>query len=203
MRNLTTHWPFNNYPVAAQVIDSSDAMLKEIAMDVYTRKTGWTESCYRSAAHFQNIGRTRDATTTYAALIEDYQHNYYAYYLLALLHKDAGNLEAATREYAASIAINPDYPFARVDYGLLQVNAGRFDDAIEQFRAADTMAATRTNNALRASVSYGLAAAYANKSEYTEALHYVEQSIALAPLYQPALELRLNLRHYLSQHPPQ
>ena len=196
MKTLTSNWPFNNYRTAAVVLDSSDETLRQIAVDVYTKKTGWTESCYRSAGHLQSIGRLRDAATTYEALIEEYQVNYYAHYLLGYVNKETGNLARAVQEYKVSIRIKPDYPYSRVELGLVQINLGDIDDAISQFRIADTLADTQSIPALKASICYGLAAAYANKGEFPRALEYIEESLKLAPSYEPAKELRRDLMQY-------
>lgn len=194
MKQLTTRWPFENYRITPQVIPGADEELRSIATDVYTRTMNWDEGCYRTALSFRRLNRPGDALTTYRALIEDNPFNAYAHYLAATVYKDGGDFPSAEREYAASIAINPSYPFARVDLGLMLINAGRFDDAIAHLDAGLRLAGEKGAPPLRATAMYGLSAAYANKGDYARALRYIDESIALSPDYAPAQALRDGLR---------
>jgi tetratricopeptide (TPR) repeat protein len=193
MQNLARKWPFTSYPVRPVVLDSADTVLKQIALDVYTEKLTWVEGCYRTSTHFQRTGHARQAATTYQALTDEYPRNFYAHYLLGNLYKSTGDLSKAITQYESCIAINPQYPFARVDLGLIRINEGRFDEALDQLSAAERITAEGGPPALRASIFYGLSGAYANKGEYAKALHYVDESLKLAPTYRAAQSLRAQL----------
>jgi tetratricopeptide (TPR) repeat protein len=194
MKHLTTRWPFENFQITPEVMPGADGELQTLAADVYTRKMNWDEGCYRTALSFRRLGRPGDALTTYRALIEDYPRNAYAHYLAATVYKDGNDFPMAEREYAASIAMNPSSPFAHLDFGLMLINAGRFDEAISRLDAGLRLTGERGAPAMRATAMYGLAAAYANKGDYPRALQLIDQSIALSPDYEPALTLREGLR---------
>jgi tetratricopeptide (TPR) repeat protein len=194
MKHLTTRWPFDRYRIAQRVIPDAPPELSSIATDVYTRRMNWDEGCYRIALAFRNLGRTGEALTTCRALVEDYPLNSYAHYLAGTMYKDRGDFPSAEAEYTASIRINPSYPIARVDLGLMLINAGRFDDAISQLDTGLRLAGEKGAPSVRATALYGLSAAYANKGDYPRALRLIDESVALSPDYAPAAALRDGLR---------
>jgi tetratricopeptide (TPR) repeat protein len=193
MQHLTSQWPFENCKVNATVIDSADDELRQTAMDVYTRKISWDEGCYRTALRLRGIGRYGDAITTYNAMIDDYRYNSYAYYLLANLYKERGDLDAATRSYVRSIEIKPDYPYSQLELGLLEINKGHFDEAINKLTAAARLTEGKNMPGVQASIYYGLSAAFANKGDFPKAIAYVDESLKLAPSYEPAQQLKRGL----------
>ncbi len=196
IQHLTSQWPFENYTVQPVVIDSADEVLKMLATQVYTRTLSWDEGCYRTALHFRGLGRVREAITTYQAMIDDYPYNSYAYYLLANLYKERGDLDAATRHYARSIEIKADYPYSHLELGLLEINKGHFDEAIGNLTTAAKLTEGKNMPGVQASVYYGLSAASANKGDIRKALEYVDQSLKLVPSYLPAQQLKKGLESY-------
>lgn len=82
MRNLTKHWPFNNYESRTYVMEAADSTLQQIAFDLYSSKFAWSDGCLGTASYFQRHGRYRDAATTYEALLEEYPTNFYSHYML-------------------------------------------------------------------------------------------------------------------------
>ncbi len=196
IRQLTKQWPFQNYtPQIFVMTPSADSILKQIALDVYTVKTSLTEGCYKSALRFQQLHQYQSALTTYASLIEDYPDNFYPYYLTGVAYKEIGDLEHASQYYEASIQRKPDYLFTHIDLGLVDVNAGKIDEAIVHLNRAKQLADNEHSSSLiQATIYYGLSAAYANKGDIHQALIYIDQSIRLAPNYLSAQLLRNNLQ---------
>jgi len=189
LRNLTGRWPFTDFGYDPVTWASADSLRRQIAVDVYNRKLGWTEGCYRSADAAGNAGDYREAIRTYGALADEYPFDFHARYRLATALKETGNLRRATEEYTRTIAINPDYPFARLDLGLLENNAGNFDAATEQLTRALQLTEGKGTGQLRAQIFYGLAATSANKDDFAKAVSYAEESLRLAPGYKPARDL--------------
>ncbi|MFA6467272.1 MAG: hypothetical protein WCW35_00110 [Bacteroidota bacterium] len=194
MKRLTSQWPFQNYEFETTVINGADETLVKLASDVYYSKIGLAEGCYKTAARFQQLGRTSDALTTYAYLSEEYPYNYYPYYLSGVACKDAGMSNRAEQFYSLSLRYDPNYIFAHIDLGLLKINAGKFDEAITHFRTADSVALKKgTSPLVKATIYYGLSAACANKGDFPQALRYVEESLRNAPDYTAARDLHRKL----------
>jgi tetratricopeptide (TPR) repeat protein len=190
IQNLTGHWPFEEYVRRPEVLPGADPALLRIVMDTYRRAIAWNEGCYRSATFFWSRSDLRRAETTYEALIEDYPSGFYANYLLGSLLTRMGKAEAALGYYLRSIASNPDYPQSRVDCGLLQVNRGKFDEAIMQFQTALRLLVKPEQRGLRSDALYGLGAAFANKGEMRQALEMLDRSLEASPSNRSAAQLR-------------
>lgn len=194
---LTSRWPFIDLHPTLEVFPDASPPLRKIVLDVHARKILWDEGCYRSAGYFESHGQTRDAETTYDALIEDNPFNFYPHYRRGLLLKESGRAGEAEASYLRSIALNPDYPYSLTDVGLLEINAGEFDAAITHLRAAQRLTRESKNPAMRATVYYGLSAAYANKGDFQAALSLADTSVSLLPGYGPARAIRQSLLRQL------
>jgi tetratricopeptide (TPR) repeat protein len=169
---------------------SADAELQRIAAEVYGQKIVWDMGCYESAQYFWKKGRTREAITTYEALLEDYPYNFYTHYLLASILTRQNMLDEAVRHYTISISSNPKYPYSRLELALIQINMGQFDEAIGHLTKAAEMTADGENPLLKANAYYGLAVAYANRKEFQKAISFVDASLKINPAYNDALVLR-------------
>ncbi|RPI06952.1 MAG: tetratricopeptide repeat protein [Ignavibacteriae bacterium] len=200
MRNLTTNWPFSEYTVSSVVMQNAGDQLRQIALDTYMSKYSWSEGCYKSAFVLQRSGNLRAAQTTYEALLEDYPFSYYAHYLLGVLHKESNNLLESIHHYRRAIELNPDYPYARIDLGLLEVNQGKFTDAAQELQTALTLIGDKNMVVEKATIYYGLSAISANNGDMNKALDYVEQSLQLNPRYDAARNLRSNLLKVIGAH---
>jgi tetratricopeptide (TPR) repeat protein len=119
IRHLTGHWPFENYKRPTPLLDGGDDVLRKMVADVHGRKREWNEACYAMATYFWRVGRTRDALTTYEALLEEYPYGFYTNYLEGSLLNSLGRTEEALKFYRRSIASNPEYVRARLDLGLI------------------------------------------------------------------------------------
>ena len=195
MKALTSRWPFEDLKMEPAVLLSSPGPLKDLAFQVYSKKLGWSEGCIQSAAEFQRLNMFRAAATTYQAMLDEYSEGYYTHYLLGMVFKDSGDVAAAAAQYTASIKLNPKYPYARVDLGLIEINRGNFDAAQEQLKAAlELSKGQESPRTLQASIYYGLAAIAANKGEYGAALANIDRSLQLSPSYMPAQSLRQALQ---------
>jgi len=190
IQRLTGMWPFNGYKRSPLVIDRAPAELKRIAMETYSRAVGWEEGCYSSAAYFWKANNLREAQTTYEALVDDNGQNYYAEYLLGNILVRQGDAKGGASHYRKSIAINREYPNPRLDLGLLEINEGKYDEAIAELKEALNLKGAKDAAGLRSNIEYGLSAAYANKRDFDSALTHVEEALRLDPKYADALRLR-------------
>jgi tetratricopeptide (TPR) repeat protein len=194
IQHLTGRWPFEKYQRSPDVSAGADPQLLQIVRDTYDRKFVVDEGCYRSATYFWARQSFRDAQTTYEALIEEYPYGFYPRYLLGSLLHQTGRTEEAIRQYRRSIESNPAFPRSRLDLGLIEVNAGSYDEGIRQFNEVLSLLGPQGDKELRATAFYGLAAAYANKNDLPRALTYIDQSLALVPDYRDALSLKVMIR---------
>jgi tetratricopeptide (TPR) repeat protein len=197
MKTLTSRWPFRSYPVEPVVMQSADAVLQSIATAVYTQRMPWDEGCYKSAEHLRQVHDYQSAVTSYKAMIDDYPFDFSRHYLLGNVLKEMGKTMEAVEEYATSIALNSAYPYARLELGLLQINQGKFDQAITQLSTAlDLAEKQHSPPATAGMIYYGLSAARANKGQYPDAIRLVDQALRILPSYEPALRLRSQLQRY-------
>ena len=107
-----------------------------------------------------------------------------------------GEFVNATNHYSASIKYNPQYPYPRIDLGLLEINEGKIDDAIGNFTAALRLTQGKRMPNETATIYYGLSAASANKGDFATAKKYIDTSLSFSPSYQPAQILRNKLLDY-------
>ena len=200
IRGLTSRWPFEHYAAPMKVLDRADTTLRAIVLSVYRKTTGWNEGCMQTAAFFVKRRDNRDAITTYEAILENSPRAFLTRYLLAVLLRDEGRIGAAMEQYAGCIATNPSYPFARVDLGLLLINAGQLDSAeIQLTSALDLGQRQSAPPTLLASAHYGLAAIAANKGDLAGAMREVDAALLASPSYGAARQLREQLSH--TRHP--
>ena len=107
-----------------------------------------------------------------------------------------GKFSNAIEHYSAAITYNSQYPYPRIDLGLLEINEGRIDEAIENFAAALRLVRGKEFPNETATIYYGLSAASANKGDFVSAKKYVDSSLSFSPFYQPAQSLRNKLLNY-------
>ncbi|HUI11510.1 MAG TPA: tetratricopeptide repeat protein [Bacteroidota bacterium] len=194
VRGLTGRWPFTDFRSPAPLMDSADAFERSIAIDLYEKKTGWTDACLKFASHAEGAHNVRGAMRTYGALEEEYPFEYYPPYRLASLLRDAGDLERAAAEYRRSIALNGAYLSSRLELGLILNNTGEFAEARAQLGKALALAGGGEEGALpRAEIFYGLAALSANTGDIARARDLIARSIREYPSYAPARALERQL----------
>jgi tetratricopeptide (TPR) repeat protein len=193
---LTSNWPFSNFHVDPDVINSADPELVSVASLVHERSMGWGDGCYKTALIFRRKGNYTKAITTYRAMLNDFKYNFYDQYLLGSTYKEAGLLEQSRASLATSILLNPRYVNSRIDLGLILVNLGSLDSAALHLQTALSLL-TKDENIERAKAHYGLAAVYANKKNYSEALRLLDLSISAFGEYLPAQTFKQRLLTYL------
>lgn len=198
IRNLTGKWPFENIVPQTFFLENATPELQQIVMDVYEKKIVWDDGCYRSATYFENVRDFRSAQTTYEAILEEYPYNFYAHYRLARMYKDTGRLIEAASHYRRSIESKPDYFFSLLELGLVEINLGQFDNAIEHLNKGLAISQREKNPGIQAHFYYGLAAAHANKGDLRKALQYAEESLRIFPDYEDARQLREYIRQVIS-----
>lgn len=189
--HLTGRWPFDRYQREPLVLRGADPLQVQIALEVHGRRVQWNEACYRSATLFWRTGRLEDALTTYRAMLEEYPYSFYTNYLAGSLLNVMGRTEEAAVFMRTSIRSNPGYLPARLDMGLLEVNAGRFGEGeallLQVVREAGP---APEEQRMKANALYGLGAAAANQGDLPKAMEAIGQALAIAPGYPDALRLR-------------
>ena len=189
---LTGRWPFEHFKTGTLSFDGADTALQHIALEVYANRLGWNEGNLRTAEWFIAHGEMIEARTSYEAILEEYPRAYAVRYLLANLLRNQGLIAPAERQYRMIIQTDANYPFARVELGLLLINDGALTEAQRQLTVALALAdrGITLTNSLRASAYYGLSAIAANRGDFGEALRLVDESLHLDPSYGAAAALR-------------
>jgi tetratricopeptide (TPR) repeat protein len=190
IQRLTGRWPFEDYRRLPAVLDGAEGPLQEIAVQTYRRQLSMDEGALKSATYFWGRGRFREALTTYEALLDEYPAGFYTNYLAASLLNQMGRGEEAIARYHRSIASNPKFSRARLDLGLILVNAGEFAEGIRHLDEVLRLEGTGGDRATRAGALTGMAAARANLGEMTAAMAALDQAIALDPANREARSLR-------------
>jgi tetratricopeptide (TPR) repeat protein len=190
IRHLTGHWPFENYHRDTPLLQNADNVLVQMVADVHARKVAWNEACYSVATYFWRMGRTRDAETTYEAMLDEYPYNFYTNYLEGSLLNNCGRRDEAVRYYRQAKASNPAYLNARLDLGLILVNKGDYAAAGEELRFVQRQSAKSGEVRLQAMAWYGLAALDANRGELKTAMESAATALTLMPNYPDALRLQ-------------
>ena len=196
LRALTTHWPFTGMAMRHDVLDTSEEWELKIAGEVYAGKLGWTQACLQYAENARRHNKPDAMVTALSALVEESPGMYLFRYGLAAALEAAGRRSDAIEQFRQTITLRPIFPQANLDFGLLLVNAGRYDEAQRQLQAvliASSVGADSTN--FRAAAFYGLAAIAANRDSIPFALGLLDQSLHLAPGYKAALDLRSQIQH--------
>jgi tetratricopeptide (TPR) repeat protein len=194
IRHLTGNWPFENYKRETPVLDAADSILRTIVAEVHARKRAWNEACYSMATYFWRVGRSRDALTTYDALLAEYPFGFYTNYLKGSLLNSLGRVDDAVAFYRRSIASNPKYTRAHLDLGLILVNRGEFDNAQRELEAVEQNAGNDASEVrARANAHYGLAALRANRGDTHGALAELDEALRLVPGYSEAMRMRATL----------
>lgn len=191
IQHLTGKWPFDRYVRTPLVLQRGDPEQLRIVQEAYARKLQWTEACYASAKAFWSAGKLRDALTTYEAILEEYPYGFYSNYLTGSLLNTMGERERAIHYMRASISANPDYLPPRLDLGLLEVNNGRYEEAMEHLqRVVQRAGSTGQELHMKANALYGIGAAWANRGDPRQAMAAVDQALALEPGYPDAIRLK-------------
>jgi tetratricopeptide (TPR) repeat protein len=122
----------------------------------------------------------RDAVGLWTKTVAQRPGNVLARTLLADTLVGAGNLDAATAQVQAALAIEPQFGLAHEVLGKIRFRQGRWDDAIAQYRAA---VAARPGS-LDAHDNLGLALEH--EGRLTEALAELHWAIRIQPGYAAA-----------------
>jgi len=112
--------------VVNAIAEARDGVVKKPKSDVAWGKLGMTY-----LAH----GFPAEARHCFQAAATLHANQFRWHYLLAIASEEV-DLEAAQREYAASVAIRRDYAPLRFRYGVLLLRLNRLDEALAQFEAA-------------------------------------------------------------------
>ncbi len=199
MQHLTSQWPFTHVSVAPVALSAADTVERMLAFRTYTRQMKWGDACLSSADHFRQTGATALAIRTYQALVDDYPYHDYAWFQLGKTYQDVSAYPQAIAAYRKSIAAGPEYPFARINLGLLLVNEGQFTDAGDQFRTALRLLHPDQRGE-SATAWYGLAAVLANQNDLDAALRSLDSALTAVPSYESALQLRRQILAYRATH---
>ncbi len=84
----------------------------------------------------EQVGTWRDSETLYLHALSVTKDNYAAHHLLGNVYAEKQDERAAGEQYAAALAIRPDYGPSYYGKGLLLQNAGQLQGAVEAYRLA-------------------------------------------------------------------
>lgn len=195
IQHLTGRWPFERYARTPLVLGAADPALADLVRETHARRLAWNDACYRSATMFWRTGRLQEALTTYRAMLEEYPFGFYTNYLAGSLLNTMGRGAEAVGYLQTSVRSNPEYLRARLDLGLLHVNAGRYADGEEQLRyVAQKAGGSPDDVRMKANALYGLGAAAFNRGDRSAATQAVEEALRSAPGYPDALRLQAAVR---------
>jgi len=102
-----------------------------------------------------------------------------------ILHMRKGNQTAASADYDAAIAIQPDLTEAYVNYGASLIRQAKYDAAL----AALNKALEDTDSATRPEALYNRAVVMDQTERYNEAYRDAKAALALRPDWKPALDV--------------
>ncbi|HYH39560.1 MAG TPA: tetratricopeptide repeat protein [Azospirillum sp.] len=111
-----------------------DAMIRDAALEMM----GVIDPYIRSAYQFKQDLPTRDFTRT-KALINRYveqketRQRLWLHNLHGIVHYIEGDWERAKAEFAATLAIEPDFSLALLNHGVVLAREGRHDEAIKRY----------------------------------------------------------------------
>ena len=195
LRALTTRWPFTGMPVRHDVLDNCEEWELQIVKDLYAGKVGWTDACLQYADNARRRHKKDAVVTALSALVEEYPATYLFRYGFAAALEAAGRASEAIDQYRRTITLKPGFLQADVDFALLLIHEGRFDEAQRQLQVFLAAPAGGSASAgIRARALYGLASIAARGDSTSSSLGLLEESLRLAPGYQAALDLRSRIQ---------
>jgi tetratricopeptide (TPR) repeat protein len=191
LRNLMSRWPFAGMPLRHDVLESCEDWELQIVKDIYGGKVGWTDACLQYADKARRNKKDGAVVTALSALVEEYPWVYLFRYGYATALESVGKTPEAIDQYRRALALKPDFLDARVDFALLLLQEGAYDEARQYLNPILALPGDAASTAvLRARALYGLAFVAANRDSIASALTLLDESLRLAPGYQAALELR-------------
>ncbi len=191
LRSLTSRWPFSEMPVRRDALAGHEAWEIDIVKDIIAGKTGWVDACLQYAYEAHQHHREDAVVTTLSSLVEEHPWTYLFRYGLAGALEKVGRVPEALEQYRRTLALNPGFFQASVDYALLLAHGGHAQEAwglLEAFRADASF--RDASVAIRAKALYGLASIAAGRDSISASLGFLDESLRLAPSYQDALALR-------------
>lgn len=102
-----------------------------------------------------------------------------------ILHMRKGNQDAASADYDAAIAIQPDLTEAYVNYGASLIRQAKYEEAL----VALNTALEDTDSSTRPEALYNRAVVMDQTDRYNEAYRDAQAALALRPDWKPALDL--------------
>ncbi len=191
LRTLTSRWPFNAMARRHDVLEHCEGWKLRIVEDIAAHRIGWTEACLDFAKQARDHHVAGATVTSLAAVVEEYPHAFLFRYGLAAALESAGRRAEAMNQYRSALALKPDFPPAMVDYASLLIEEGELDAAQSQLQSMFTgPAGAGASNELRARALYGLAVIATKKDSVSSSLDLLNESLRLAPEFQPALALK-------------
>jgi tetratricopeptide (TPR) repeat protein len=146
-------------------------------------------SLLERGAAFEQVGRLEDAIATTERAAQLDPKLVLAHTNLIILYGRTGNVQKAEEHYRAVLALNPDqFPRAHYDYGVLLIQHGRDQEALEAFRRAIHA------NPAYAEAHNNLGVLLQRQGKLSEALEEFKKAIESRPDYRQA---RFNLGRIL------
>ena len=140
---------------------------------------------------WHQLGHWQNSVTLYEHALTVTSNNERVHYNLGLALLEHGDIEDATRHFAKSVIVNPDYADGHNGLGLALLERGKTDEAVEQFVEALRLRpdlATAHNN---------LGNALMKKDEFEDAVAHYSEAIRIDP---DSADAHYNLGIALSEH---
>jgi tetratricopeptide (TPR) repeat protein len=135
------------------------------------------------------IGTWRDSISLWRRALAVTDKNYFAHNNLGQAYNDAGRYEEAAEQYAAGVALAPEWAEGHSNLGNVLVRLGRIDGALKELRIALELKYAQTEgrgDPVTGEIHLGMGLALAEANRVSEAREQFEKAIALKPDHAPA-----------------
>lgn len=134
------------------------------------------------------IEEFESARKLFSGIVETHPHNYKAHHYLGQIEEEKGNYQKALDRYSEAIKYNSRYMTAYISRGKLFLEKEKLDQARQDF---ERLVEIDSNHYLG---QHYLAETFYRLGDYETALERAEKAVNRNPEFEPALELREELR---------
>jgi tetratricopeptide (TPR) repeat protein len=202
---LIHRWPFPEAPADYESYSPlGSEITKKLAAEHLRKKIYWDAAHYQLAEYYL-------AQKQYEKAREEYRAVYYAFYenpfpiiKIADSYLAQEEYQLAESWYNKALKLTPEDPNLIAKIGSLNVFNNRFDSAIRHLNKALEIDSAQAGFSAeqKANIFYLLGVSYANLKNWPEAHKTIDQAITLKPDFQPAMQLKTDIRNFLSGKEP-
>ncbi|MEM8890782.1 MAG: tetratricopeptide repeat protein [Bacteroidota bacterium] len=155
---------------------SGDPVLSE---EYYKRslaiKPDFEEAVYELAFLLESEDRLTDSIALYEAYLDDYPYSEMVWYNLGVQYRKTGNYERAIECFDYCLAINDELSAAYFQKGQLQMDLGRYQDALQSFLEANSLTPYDVHTL------FHVADCYENLNMFRDAIRYYTKTSQVDP----------------------